>query len=77
MSQFGDITDVRSEDYGAVQSIRVHYANGLEVEFGFANLSWAETEPIDEGTAEVVADGMVILLDQHGAPACPMRPISH
>jgi len=74
--RFGSISDVRNEDYGAVQSIRVHYADGLEVEFGFAASSWADTEPIDAGTAEVVAGGMVILLDKHGALAAIQSGLS-
>src|SRR5689334_9885790 len=32
--KFGTVQTIMREDYGPVQSIRVHYAEGLEVEFG-------------------------------------------
>ena len=40
--------------------------SGFEVEFGFAPPSWADTAPLEEGTAVVVADGMRILHDPDG-----------
>jgi len=36
--------------------------NNLEIEFGFSNLDWV-TLPADEGTTEVVKDGLKILYD--------------
>jgi hypothetical protein len=39
---------------------------GLEVEFGFAAPSWAATEPVDAGTAQVVGDGFRVLYDPVG-----------
>ncbi len=40
--------------------------SGFEVEYGFAPPSWADTAPLDEGTAGVVTDGMRILYDPEG-----------
>jgi predicted nucleotidyltransferase len=46
-------------------SLRVHYEDGLEVEYGLTSSAWA-TPPIDEGTARVISGGMRILLDREG-----------
>jgi hypothetical protein len=54
---------VRSKMWGPVYERRVELASGLLVECGFAPASWASTEPLDQGTAEVVAHGFQILYD--------------
>jgi hypothetical protein len=54
------------EDYGALWSRRLVLSTGLEVEVGFAALSWARIDPVDAGTREVVQGGMRILLDPSG-----------
>jgi predicted nucleotidyltransferase len=65
-SEFGEITSVSMEDWGKVQSVRVHYRKGLEVEFGLTSTHWAQI-PADEGTIKVVKRGVVILLDRDEA----------
>ena len=62
VSLFG--TPLRSalEDYGALQSLRVFYQEGLEVEFGFCLPQWTNV-PLDTGTQEVIRQGMRILYD--------------
>jgi predicted nucleotidyltransferase len=57
---------VRSQLWGAVSERRVRLESGLEVEFGFANPSWAATFPVDEGTARVVTDGCRPIYDPDG-----------
>ena len=47
-----------------MQSLRAFYADGLEVEFGFAAQAWAKTHPVDDGTAQVIRDAAVILVDK-------------
>jgi predicted nucleotidyltransferase len=54
------------EDWGRVTSVRVWYADGLEVEFGLADASWAAA-PLDEGTRRVAQDGLIIVFDRGGA----------
>ncbi len=54
---------VRSKKWGPVHERRVELASGLLVEYGFAPASWASTEPLDQGTAAVVAHGFRILYD--------------
>src|SRR5688572_8123937 len=61
---FGSVERMKREDWGAVQSLRVFYASGLEVEFGLASLQWASTRPVDEESARVMRDGAVILVDK-------------
>ena len=62
---FGAVESIADEDWGLVQSRRVHYLEGLEVEFGFTTAAWA-APPLDPGTARVVADGIRILYDPGG-----------
>lgn len=59
---FGEPQSTRHEDYNLVQSIRVNYINGHEVEFGFTIEEWC-SPPIDEGTAQVIADGLIPMYD--------------
>jgi predicted nucleotidyltransferase len=63
---FGEVASANREDYSAVQSVRVRYPDYGEIEFGFAAPTWADPEAVDAGTARVVADGMVILIDKAG-----------
>lgn len=62
VKQFGDIEKIRQVNYGAVTSWHVHYKNAYEVEFGITSPSWADI-PAEQGTREVVTDGIVILFD--------------
>ena len=63
LSQFGEFVSKQHEDYGLVQSIRVFYQDGLEVEYGITTLEWTKTKPVDSETYKVVTDGMQILYD--------------
>jgi nucleotidyltransferase-like protein len=49
--------------YGIVWSSHVQLDNGVEVEFGFAPLSWAGARPLESGTRQVISDGCRILYD--------------
>jgi predicted nucleotidyltransferase len=69
LHRFGTPSSIADEDWGLVQSRRVIYASGLEVEFGLTINAWLATDPIDAGSAQVVADGVRILLDRTGALA--------
>ena len=62
---FGAVESSRIEDYGALQSLRVFYRHGLEVEFGIAKPDWARL-PLDAGTRKVLADGVRVLYDAEG-----------
>ena len=61
---FGRLRAISNEDWGLLQSRRVHYTDGTEVEFGITVRSWASTDPVDPGTKQVVSDGMSILHDR-------------
>jgi predicted nucleotidyltransferase len=63
---FGSPLRIEREDWGRVTSLRVWYADGLEVEFGIADRRWAAS-PLDTGTRRVVADGCIVLFDRGGA----------
>ncbi|MBM3137377.1 MAG: nucleotidyltransferase domain-containing protein [Chloroflexi bacterium] len=51
------------EDWGLVQSLRVWFGSGLEVEFGFTSKVWI-SEPLAEGTRQTLSDGYRILLEK-------------
>jgi hypothetical protein len=48
-----------------VTSLRVHYTESFEVEFGLTTRAWAGL-PVDPGTQDVVSHGMRILWDREG-----------
>jgi predicted nucleotidyltransferase len=56
-------TLVRTQRWGPVTERRVQVVSGLEIEFGFASVSWASTEPVDTGTVLVVRDGCRPMVD--------------
>lgn len=60
--QFGQVQRYQTEDYGRVISLRVWYADGLEVEYGLTDESWAAV-PLDEGSRRVLSDGMRVLFE--------------
>ncbi len=64
LEAFGGADEIRIEDRGEVQSVRAFLRDGPEVEFGFACRTWAEL-PLDEGTEDVVANGIRVLYDPY------------
>ncbi len=64
-AEFGSIRRERIEAWGAVTSLRVHYDEGPEVEFGFSSPQWAGL-PLDPGTRDVLAAGVRVLMDRDG-----------
>jgi predicted nucleotidyltransferase len=75
VSLFGEVTEVRVEDYGKVTSLRTFYQGGLEVEYGLTTRDWARM-PMDAGSRRVVSDGMKILFDPHRILSSLEREIS-
>jgi len=63
IKRFGGICSFRDEYWGRVRFRRVHYASGLDVEFGFTDAIWTTTNPIDPGTRSVVAGGFLRVYD--------------
>ena len=64
--RFGTPLDISREDWGLVQSARVHYDDGKHVEFGFTTPAWVRTNPVDADTAKVAAGGLMIVCDPQG-----------
>jgi predicted nucleotidyltransferase len=62
-TRFGVVERIEIEPYGALTSVRVHYQEGPEVEFGFATPTWADL-PLDAGTRQVLRDGARVLWDR-------------
>jgi predicted nucleotidyltransferase len=75
VATFGDVLRSQVEDWGKLQSIRVFYAGGLEVEFGVASVDWVNA-PLDAGTAQVLSEGMRILLDRTGRLTQNLRTLA-
>ena len=63
--RFGATERLQREEWGVVASLRVWYAGGREVEYGFTTPEWA-AQPVDAGTRRVVTDGCRILFDPQG-----------
>jgi len=63
---FGAPERTAREDWGRVTSVRVWYADGLEVEFGIADRGWGSA-PLEDGTRGVIENGCVVLYDRGGA----------
>jgi predicted nucleotidyltransferase len=61
--RFGPLRDQRVEDYVRLVSLRVWYADGLEVEYGLTDPTWAAA-PLDAGTARVIGDGLRVLFER-------------
>ena len=55
---------IRTQEWGPLTERRFRMASGFEIEFGFASPNWAETDPVDPGTAGVVSDGCIPILDR-------------
>ena len=72
LSTFGEVVRFSLEDWGKVQSMRVFYRNGPEVEFGITSLDWIAV-PIDDGTAGVLRSGHSVLLDRDGLVEAAVR----
>ena len=55
---------VRRAEWGGLTERRLRLPSGFEIEFGFAEPSWASIDPVDPGTALVVTDdGLLPLYD--------------
>ncbi len=59
---FGDPRTVKRETWGIVESLRVEYRGGVEVEFTVGAEDWASL-PLDRGTLDVLKDGALVLYD--------------
>ncbi len=62
LSLFGVVQNCETEMWGCVETLRVTYETGREIEYNFCAPSWADI-PIDAGTQCVVSAGMKILFD--------------
>jgi len=63
LEQFGLAQSVQLEPYGKLTSIRVWYADGLEVEYGLTGEEWA-ADPLDPGSRRVMEGGMRVLFER-------------
>lgn len=63
LKQFGQIKKLVREDWGLVQSLRVHYAGEREVEFGITSKEWLSPKEIDLASGQIMRDGMMIVYD--------------
>lgn len=65
VDNFGTPVRIALEDWGKVQSIRVFYNHGLEIEFGITSRNWL-TPPVDQGTLKVIKDGIQVIYKKEG-----------
>lgn len=72
----GDAELTWQQDWGPwLTEVRLRLGDGLEVEVGLVDPEWTRTDPVDPGTARVVADGWVVLHDPHGVLARLARAV--
>ena len=60
----GRLADWHDAEYGSAWSRHVALEPHCQIEFTFCAPSWAATDPIDAGTANVVSGGCRILVDK-------------
>jgi predicted nucleotidyltransferase len=70
-SAFGPIEKQQIEHYGKVNSLRVWYSAGPEVEFGLTTQEWLSL-PLDAGTKRVISDGIKVVFERE-AQIIPRR----
>jgi predicted nucleotidyltransferase len=57
---------VQTKDWGAIKERRLRLPDGLEIEVGIGEPTWASVDPLDPGTRDVVNNGMRPLYDPDG-----------
>jgi predicted nucleotidyltransferase len=62
-NRFGVVQKQLVEDYGLVQSLRVWYRGGPEVEYGLTDQRWLAL-PLDPATRRVIMDGLRVLMER-------------
>jgi predicted nucleotidyltransferase len=60
---FGNVVREQTELYGKCNSLRVWYDEGMEVEYGFVDESWAAL-PVDDETRKIISDGMKVMFER-------------
>jgi len=60
---FGNVVREQTELYGRCTSLRVWYDEGMEVEYGFVDESWAAL-PVDDETRKIISDGMKVMFER-------------
>ena len=63
IDSLGEVISWDREDWGLVQSIRVFYKDGSEVELGITSKEWIKIDPIDPATRRILQDGHQVLFD--------------
>jgi uncharacterized protein len=66
----------RTQVWGVLTERRLALRGGLEVEVGVVSPSWACVAPLDEGTAQVLAGGLIPLHDPDGLLAALLRAVA-
>jgi predicted nucleotidyltransferase len=61
----GDLIYLETRPWGPLTELRFALPSMLEIDFGIAPTSWADIDPVDEGTRQVIEDGISILHDPH------------
>jgi uncharacterized protein len=65
-TRFGPVVLQGQREFGDVTERRLRRDDGVEIEVGLTAPSWADTDPVDGGTARVVREGFTIVFDPDG-----------
>jgi predicted nucleotidyltransferase len=75
LNTFGQVASITDEDWGMVQSRRTFYSDGFEIEFSITTPQWASSDPLEEGTRRVIADGAQIIYDPDSIAAALIQAV--
>ena len=67
---------ISTRRWGELTERRLVLTDGIEVDCGVVCPSWAETTPLDRGTARVARDGLVPLHDPDGILAAVLTAVA-
>ncbi|MOA47355.1 hypothetical protein D3C78_1699820 [compost metagenome] len=61
--QFDLLEQASKKEWGALTSLRIEYANGIEAEFGIADEEWVQ-EPLEQMMIEAVLKGFKVIWER-------------
>ena len=67
---------IATRHWGHLTELRHRTPQGLEVDLGVVGPAWANTDPVDDGTARVVRDGIEVLYDPAGVLAAVVAAVA-
>lgn len=77
LSELGSIKSITREDWGLMQSLRVIYMDGREIEFGITTKQWISEDEIELDTGKILSNGAQIIFDRYNLFASLIPSLKH